>query len=76
MYGMRGKRGHSLIAARTSYRSRFASLRSHLLIRLGMKPTSLASRLSGYSVDGRKRFVKDLSRFQSASVDGPLVSNA
>ena len=38
-----------------------------------MKPTSLASRLSGYSVDGRKRFVKDLSRFQSASVDGPLV---
>ena len=24
-------------------------------------------------MDGRKRFVKDLSRFQSASVDGPLV---
>ena len=37
-----------------------------------MKSTSLASRLSGYSVDGRKRFVKDLSHFQSASVDGPL----
>ena len=50
----------------------FCLFRSHLLIRLGMKSTSLASRLSGYSVDGRKRFVKDLSHFQSASVDGPL----
>ena len=26
-------------------------------------------------MDGRKRFVKDLSRFQSASVDGPLEDN-
>ena len=68
---MRGKRGNSLIVARASYRSRFTSL---LLIRLGMKSTSsLASRLSGYSVDGGKHFVKDLSLFQSASVDGPLL---
>ena len=37
-----------------------------------MKSTSLASQLSGYSVDGKKRFVKDLSRFKSASVDRPL----
>ena len=70
---MRVKRGNSLIVERASYRSRFTSLRSHLLIRLGMKSTSLASRISGYSVDRQKRFVKDLSRFQSASVDGPLV---
>ena len=65
--------GHSLTVARASYRSHFASLRSHLLIWLGMKSTSLASRLSGYSVDGQKHYVKDLSRFQSASVDGPLI---
>ena len=40
-----------------------------------MKSTSLASRLSGYSVDGRKHFVKDRSHFQSASVDGPLLES-
>ena len=69
---MHGKRATSLIVARASYLSRFASLQSHVLIRLGIKSTSLANLLSGCCVDGRKHFVKDLSRFQSASVDGPL----
>ena len=41
-----------------------------------MKSTSLASRLSGYSVDGRKCFVKDLSHFKSASVDRPLLTTS
>ena len=77
-------RGHSLHCKHPTLRSRVELFNEnrHAISIHGPRKKSMirtervsavTSLLRGCSVDARKRFVKDLSRFQSASVDGPYV---